>query len=65
MLILVLTGIATPFVRLSEFGGDDWTIGEHITSVNKDAVNNAKSQVDESRNKKKNVRGNGITRTHA
>lgn len=57
VLILLLTGIGGPFFKLAQFGGDDWTIGEHITSVDKDAINNAKSQVDQSVNKKKNLRG--------
>lgn len=46
VVMLVLTFIAGPFLRLSDtLGVDDWTINEHITAKNKDAFANAKSQV--------------------
>ena len=56
--VLTLTSVSVPFIRLASFGGDDWTVAEHVTSVNKDAINSAKSQVDRSSAKrKKEVRG--------
>ena len=55
--LLILTGVTMPFVNVVNVGDDDWTIAEHMTSVNKDAINSAKSQVDGSSNSKKEVRG--------
>ena len=61
IVVLVLTGSAVPFLRMADLGGDDWTVAEHSTSVNKDAINSAKSQVDRSSAKsKKEVRGKHI-----